>query len=382
MGMSSLVSRPRRKFAARVVACGVAGILAAGCGGHGSGPTPRAVGGPSATTSAAGSSGGVTPKYPAWTQPIPQFSPKNRAKDLDQWTEPMAAAAARGLAVWIEVDLVTPWLSGPADFTTAVSKLAAEAQTPGVVGFKIADELGQPGQGSTTSPEQALAFLHDARAALHAAAPGKLVLIDVIGADLGCVPGSTSSAAKKCLSANAPTDASMSLDTIDKIVDSGYVDELDVTTNMADPAKYLQEFGVSLADAQRKAFAEIKRRHWDTKVVVNTRKAFSWPTEKIATPDVAANLVSDFIDVPIAAGAKAVDTWAFVQFYARTKATVSQMSPGNRSNALWEKFKTEKAQHVDLFTHYTPTYKMGTLQQDMDDIAQAFTGVFCAAGVR
>jgi hypothetical protein len=393
--MNNLISKhpsPNRKLAARVAACGVTVALAAGCGGGGgkSSPKPQVTvsGGASSPgtlpTSAAGDTtgtpalaGGVTPKYPLLPTPIPAYT----GKDLAKWTDPMKAASDRGLKVWIETDLVGAWLTGPDAFTKAVSKVGAEAQTPGVVGFKIADELGQPGQKTTTSPQQAMLFLHDARAALNSVAPGKLILVDIIGFDLGCVPGSSSSWQKKCVESNGAADASMSLDTIGQIVDSGYIDELNVTTYMQDAAKYQKTFGVSLADAQRAAFAEIKNRHWDTKVVVNTRKAFSFPTDKIADANAAAALVGDFIDVPITAGAKAVDTWAFSQKYAKSPSgTVSQMSPGSQSNALWEAFKAEKAKNVNLFTHYTPSTPMGTVQQDMDNIAQAFTGVFCAAG--
>jgi hypothetical protein len=387
--MNTLISK--KSLAARVAACGVALALVAGCGGgsstpkvtpsgtaagssggaSGGGPTQTPV--PGDTTGTPGLPGGVTPVYPAG-QKLPAYT----GKDLPKWTAPMKAANDKGLQVWIESDLVKAWLQGPDAFNAAVQKLAAEAQTPGVVGFKIADELGQPGQTTTTSPADALRFLKEARAALHANAPGKLILIDVIGFDLGCVPGSASSWHQKCLDQNSAADASLSLDTISQIVDSGYIDELDVTTNMGDPTKYQKNFGVTRTQAQQMAFAEIVNRGWSKKIVVNTRKAFSFPTATIPDATTAAGLVGDFIDVPIAAGAKAVDTWAFSQAY--NGQIVNQMSPNYQSNALWDAFKNEKAKGVNLFTHYTPSHPMGPVDQDMAAIATAFTGVFCAAG--
>ncbi|NUR59952.1 MAG: hypothetical protein HOV87_14965 [Catenulispora sp.] len=320
--------------------------------------------------------GGVPPDYPAWATPISPYT-----KSLDKWTAPMKAADAAGLKVWIETDLVKAWKTGPDRFATTIGQLAAEAAAdPGVVGFKIADELGQNPQTSTASPEEALRFLHDARAALHAAAPGKLILIDVIGYDLGCVPGSTAAGRAKCLSDNAGNDARLDLGTIDRIVDSGYVDELDITTDMLRPEQYQKNFKVTRAQAQQAAFAEVQRRGWDKKVIVNTRKALSWNTDTIPDVATAAALVPDFIDVPTAAGAKAVDTWSFSQVYGKTGRPVYQMSPGYETNALWDALKAEKARGVQLFTHYTPSSSLGSVGQDIAAISQAFTGVFCAAG--
>ncbi|NUP47910.1 MAG: hypothetical protein HOW97_11450 [Catenulispora sp.] len=395
-----------RRGAAATAACGTVVALLAGCGtstSHGTQPVGQTGAGvsPGTTTGSAKGEGmpasgaptsqspatadakgtpalpgGVVPVYPAWPTPIPPYT-----KSVDKWTAPMKAADAAGLKVWIETDLVKAWKAGPDKFAATVGQLGVEAQAdPGVVGFKIADELGQNPQSSTTSPEEALRFLHDARAALHAAAPGKLILIDVIGYDLGCVPGSTADGRAKCLSDNAANDARLDLGTIDQIVGSGYVDALDVTTNMLRPEQYQKNFKVTRAQAQQAAFAEIQRRGWDKKVIVNTRKALSWNTDTIPDAATAAALVPDFIDVPVAAGAKAVDTWSFSQLYSKTGKPVYQLSPGYQTNPLWDALKAEKARGVQLFTHYTPSYSLGTLGQDIAGISQAFTGVFCAAG--
>jgi hypothetical protein len=293
----------------------------------------------------------------------------------------MKAAQSHGLKVWIESDLVSAWLTGPDAFNTAVQKIAAEADAvPDVVGVKIADELGKK-DGSTTTPDQALQFLHDARAALHANVPGKLVLIDVIGYSLGCVPGSSAAQAAKCVDQANADHSAMTLDTIDRIVASGYVDAVDLTTNMNSPDKYQRLWNVSRADAQKAALAEAHRRGWDTKVILNTRKALSWPTSQdVQTPDQAAALVPDFIDVPLAAGLKGVDVWSWSQKWGKSGAIVHLMNPNYTTNALWDALVQRHSQGATLYVHYTPSYSEGSLDEDMAHIAQAFTGVFCAAG--
>jgi len=228
----------KKNLAGRVAACGVAVALAAGCGGSsgsskpsastggstsgatsgasggsttsGTGPSSTAAGGD--TTGTPTLAGGVPPVYPAG-QKLPAYT-----GNLSKYTNAMTSAQSHGMAVWIESDLVKQWLAGPDQFTTAVAKITAEvAAVPDVVGVKIADELGKD-TGSTTTPDQALQFLHDARAALHANVPGKLVIIDVIGYQLGCVPGNSSSQTQKCEDLNASQHSPMTLDTIDKIV--------------------------------------------------------------------------------------------------------------------------------------------------------------------
>jgi hypothetical protein len=387
VGMKTLTSHTRRrKLGASVAVCGVAAALTAGCGGGGGKSSPKADLTPAVrptqslatgdTTGTPTIPGGVAPVYPAG-QVLPAYS----GGDLAKYTDSMKAAADKGMQVWIETDLVAPWLSGPDAFNAAVQQLAYEAKTvPQVVGFKIADELGQS-QKSTTTPADALKFLHDARAALHANAPGKLIAIDLIGYDLGCVPNSTGKAHDACVEKNAGLDARLSLDTIDKIVASGYLDMIDVTTYMLDPATYQADFKVTRTQAQQAAFDEVKRRGWEKEITVNTRKALSWPTKApIMDPNGAAAMVPDFIDTPIQAGAAGVDVWSWSQKWGQSGAVVHLMSPNYTTNALWDALVQRHAQGDKLYVHYTPSYSEGTLAQDVDHMSQAFTAVFVAAG--
>jgi hypothetical protein len=287
------------------------------------------------------------------------------------------SAYAHGLRVWIESDLVSRWKAGTSQFDAAVEQIAALAARPGVVGIKIADELGDR---DGLDQADIMRFLHDSRAALHANAPGKLVLIDIIAYQLGCAP-----AVRKARSFSAACDAeeaaahpAVTWSTIYRVVDSGYVDVIDLATNMADPDVY-REWGITRAVAQKAAFAEAHRRGWDTRVRLQTRKALAFPTREVPDAGAAAALVPDFIDVPEESGVRSVDIWTFSQLY--DGAHVHLTDPGLKTNTLWNALVERHRDGDVLFTHYSPTFGYGpSIDADMTAIASAFTDVFCAAG--
>ena len=308
--------------------------------------------------------------YPAYARLPTVTAPTKYVAAID-------AAYAHGLRVWIESDLVSRWKAGKEQFDTAVEQIASLAQRPGVVGIKIADELGDR---DGLDEAAIMRFLRDARAALHANAPGKLVLIDIIAYQLGCAPGvhKTREASAACEAAEADAHPAVTLSTIDHIVDSGYVDVVDLATNMADPNVY-QDWGISRAAAQRAAFAEAHRRGWDVKARLQTRKALAFPTEEVPDALAAAALVPDFVDVPEASGVHAVDIWTFSQFYDGMHVHLT--NAGLKPNRLWNALVERHREGDILFTHYSPTFGYGpSMDADMTAIASAFTDVFCAAG--
>ena len=294
-----------------------------------------------------------------------------------KFAEAVDSAHKHGLRVWLESDLVERWKAGSASFNNAIAQLAALAARPGVVGIKIADELGDRDGVRRSTLMQ---FLRDARAALHTNAPGKLILIDIIGYQLSCVPDVSQFASQSaaCDAHERAAHQGVTLDTIQESVDSGYVDVIELTTNMQDPAVY-QSWGTTRAAAQQAAFAQVHRRGWDTKVCIQTRKALAFPTAQVPDARTAASLLPDFVDIPLAAGAKAVDIWTFSQFY--DGRLVHLMDPGDASNVLWEALRARHRRGDVLFTHYSPTFRFGaSVDADMQAIAQAFTDVFVAAG--
>jgi hypothetical protein len=343
----------RAVTAVAIVVAMLAGLAAAG------GDEPHA--------QATAAEGPVYPSYP--TVPIVAAAPK--------FQNAIDSAHAHGLRVWLESDLVARWKAGPQQFNTAVGQLAALAVRPGVVGIKIADELGGK---DGLSRKELLTFLRDSRAALHANAPGKLILIDIIGYQLGCAPGlaKVRKESAACQAKDRVVHPAVTLGTIDAIVASGYVDVLDITTNMAEPAVY-ESWGITRAQAERAAFAEAHRRGWDARVRLQTRKALAFPTQHIPDPTTAAALVPDFVDVPVSMGVRAVDIWTFSQNYAGKQ--VHLIDPGLRANVLWTALLVRHQAGDELFTHYTPSVVYGpSLDADMQAISSVFTDVFCAAG--
>jgi hypothetical protein len=310
------------------------------------------------------------PVYPSYvTLPTVTAEPKFAAA--------VDSAYAHGLRVWIESDLVSRWKQGPQQFNAAVEAIAALAARPGVVGIKIADELGDR-DGLDRS--QIMRFLHDSRAALHANAPGTLVLIDIIGYPLGCAPGipKVRKHTAACEQAQAEMHPALTLSGLDGIIRSGYVDVVDLATNMADPAVY-RSWGISRTSAEQAAFAEAHRLGWDSRVRLQTRKALAFPTQQVPDAATAAAMVSDFVDVPTRMGVRAVDIWTFSQIY--DGRLVHLTDPGLKPNVLWDQLLARHRRGDVLFTHYSPTYGYGpSLEADMTAIASVFTDVFCAAG--
>lgn len=308
--------------------------------------------------------------YPRYEQ-LPLVSPVAKYKTA------VDDAHEHGLRVWLESDLVARWKAGPTEFNQAIEQLAALATRPGVVGIKIADELGGK---DNLSESDIMRFLRTARAALHANAPGKLVLIDIIGYQLGCAPGLalTRVHTAECDFEERAAHPAVTLGTIDRIVDSGYVDVIDLTTNMQEPTVYAS-WGITRAQAQRAAFAEVHLRGWDAKVRLQTRKALAFPTQQIPDAQTAAALIPDFVDVPRSLNITAIDIWTFSQMYAGTM--VHLMDPGLQTNVLWAQLQLRHREGEVMFTHYSPSFGYGpSLDADMTAIATAFTDVFCAAG--
>src|SRR5262249_38166738 len=126
-------------------------LALAGCGTNGAeGPSPLAP-----RPSHASASGQPSGHHSA--------SPHGPASD-DPYINLADALHRRGVDIWFETDLVASWLAGPQQFQTTLHRLKILARVPGVVGFKVADELGY--HDGLSSPTQALAFLRAAHQGL------------------------------------------------------------------------------------------------------------------------------------------------------------------------------------------------------------------------
>jgi hypothetical protein len=351
-----------RAAALLLVAC-----LAAGCSGPaGAAGAPRG----GATASSPAPSGGSATERSAGT------GAGDPLGSLAKYADAVDAAHRHGLAVWLETDLVTRWRQGPESLAAGVGRVAELARRPGVVGVKIADELGET--DGLDSQERVLAFLRDSRALRAALPPSTKILVDVVVPELGCMPGVARVAdmSQQCVDRVRARWPGATLDVVDAAVRSGLLDAVDVSTGLLDQAEY-EAWGSTREDAQRAAWREIARRGWSDHVEVRARKAMAVPAP-FSTAAEAAATVPTFVDLPLAGGARAVDIWTWRQRYDGT--TVGLMDQGLRSNALWASLLQRRSRGAELLTHFSPSQLQRSLDADLTAVATVFSGVFVAAG--
>jgi hypothetical protein len=287
------------------------------------------------------------------------------------------AAVRDHLTVWIETDLATRWLVGPASFRAGIRRVAFLANRPGVAGVKIADELGY--QDGLTRPAQIRRFLLAASRALHAAAPHARILVDVVLPELGCLPGRqpAGSLAAACAAQAAHAYPQLTLPQVTGYLRLHAVGVLDVSTGLLDPGTYAS-WGTSLDAAQAAAWQEMKRLGWPGLVRLQARKALAHPGAFPGGPAQAQADMRAYVEIPLSDGAQAVDIWAWHQTYEG--ALYQLMNPGLRPNALWAALERQRRAHHVLLTHMSPTSLEGGLRTNLAKIATVFTGVFLPAG--
>lgn len=311
-----------------------------------------------------------TPR-PAATAPSPS-APVRAA--LTPYEATVDAAHKRGLRVWIEADLVKRWLAGKDSFREGVLMISALAARPGVVGIKIADEIGY--RDGLRSSAQIRAFLADSAAALHAAAPGKALLIDMVVPELGCLPNFQPPLrwATICAAQARGRYPQLTLDEVDGYLRAHWVDVLDLSTGLLSDKTYAG-WGVTAAIAQQAAWTEVNNRGWQSHVRLQARKAFAHPGAYTPSDTPSA---STFIDIPRAHGALAVDVWTWRQRY---KGEIYRLlDPGLRPNALWTALAERRKSGAVLFTHLSPSSVEVNLNTDIATLGTVFTDLFVAAG--
>jgi len=196
----------------------------------------------------------------------------------------------------------------------AVTRVAALARHPGVVGIKIADELGY--HDGLDSAAKIRRFLSDTARALHAAAPHKLILVDMVVPQLGCLPGpqQAAPAAAACAATADSHYPGLALSEIDSYLRMHAIDVLDLSTGLLSDSTYAS-WGTTSDAAQTAAWQEVSRRGWPRLVQLQARKALAHPGSYRAAPAEAADDVRLFVAIPLAHGARAVDIWTWHQEY-------------------------------------------------------------------
>jgi hypothetical protein len=287
------------------------------------------------------------------------------------------AATRHGLRVWLEADLVKRWLAGPTSFDAALTQLASLASIRGVVGIKIADELGyQDGLSSTTKIKS---FLSAASAGLRRVAPGKQLLVDMIVPMLGCLPDHQPPLlwSTECTVKTGGQYPQLSLDSVTSYLQMNAFSVLDLSTGLLPDTTYVG-WGVDRDIAQNAAWAKVKSLGWTNLVTVHARKALAHPGSLTEASSAASADVHTWVDLPLRDGAAAVDIWTWRQMYQGSMNRI--LNPGLQPNALWTALQARRAKGDTLFTHMSPHSLEVGLDEDLTVMSKVFTDVFVAAG--
>jgi hypothetical protein len=322
----------------------------------------------------AGCTTSTRPASPAKSRSSPSPFP-----DQEPYRQAVDAAVSRKLAVWLDGDLVKRWAEGPTSFDAAVRRLGALAARPGVVGVKIADELGYH-DALDNNPSRVSAFLTAAAAALRPRIHGKRILVDIIAPELGCAPGAPNlrGLAAPCRPVARAKYPALTLDQIDRYLDSGTVDAVDLSTQLLPEATY-RSWGIDQLTAQQAAWQEVQRRGWPRKVILHSRRGLAHPDDYRGDASSAEADVRLFVDVPLHAGAVAVSIWTWRQLYQGQ--IVRLLDPGLRPNPLWNALLARRRTGAVLFTSFSPSSTERGVGADLDMLSRVFKGVYVAAGI-
>jgi hypothetical protein len=310
--------------------------------------------------------------------PSPEGSPAPAAP-IAPYARAVEEANALGMNVWLDADLAARWLAGPASFRLGVRRLAKLSALPGVVGIKIADELGYQ-DGFDNDFDRIMEFLRDSARALHDAAPGKRILVDLVVPQLGCAPDLPAVAAPSasCMASAAGRYPDLTLERIDTLLASNTVDVVDLSTYLATEDTYAA-WGITIEDAQIAAWQEVARRGWGGLVTLRARKALAFPGAYPGDAQQASRDLHLYVDIPLSQGATGADIWTWRQRYESQFYQLTD--PGMEPNALWRGLVSLHQDGTDLSTHFSPSYVQKSVSADLAMISSAFTDVFIAAGI-
>lgn len=292
-------------------------------------------------------------------------------------TAAMVEAHRLGLRIWLEADLVRPWQDGPARLHSALRTVHGLAREPGVVGIKFTEALGYA--DGLTVPGRIGRFLSEVGDALAGAAPGRLRLLDLAVPELSCLPDdparphlATVAAAR--LRGRYPQ---LAIDNVHDYLRLGAADVAQVTTLPRSAATYAG-WGVDDDAAQRSAWSATIG-YWGRLVRLYARADLTHPGSYPDDAGTAERRLRNAVDVPLRAGAEAVDAWTWRRRYLGWVARLAD--PGPRGNPLWDGLVARHAAGARLLTHLDPGAPERTVGSDLAMIATACTDVYVAVGV-
>jgi hypothetical protein len=306
-------------------------------------------------------------------------SPSSSPLPASQYERSIDVANGQGLDVWLESDLTKRWLAGRSEFLEGIARLADLASRPGVMGFKIADELGYK-DGFDNDARRIQAFLNDSARELRAAAPGKRILVDMLVPELGCAPAvvGLDPGQAACRAAARIRFPALRLEAVDGYLASGALDAVNLSTGILSEEAY-RSWGTDRQSAQLAAWREAVRRGWHDKVDLRSRRAMAHPGAYSMNSQEAASDVHAFVDLPLESGATAVDIWTWRQLY--NGEIYHLMDPDMHSNTLWTLLGLRHRAGSILSTHFTPSSTEQSITADLAAIGRVFSAVFVAAGI-
>ncbi|HEX7462905.1 MAG TPA: hypothetical protein VF317_12105 [Dermatophilaceae bacterium] len=317
-------------------------------------------------------SGGTTAR-PRASVPAPTATPRAQYIDLAD------RIAARKTTVWVEADLVKAWQKRGQRYDDVLNIAVKLASRPGVVGIKIADELGY--HDGIDTPQQAGKFLAQASHDIRSRLPRTKILVDMIVPQLGCLAWvdkpATKSERSACATSAGKTSPAATIAAVDSYLKSKTIDVIDLSTGLRDTAEY-SKWKTTPDEAMRAAWTEAIRRHWGTLVTLQARKAMAHPGSYTGGAAQAKQELRTYVDIPLANGARAVDIWTWSQPYKGT--TYRLFDPGLRSNPLIAGLARRRAAGDPLFTHMTPSSLEVSPEADVAAATAIFTNIFVAAG--
>lgn len=284
--------------------------------------------------------------------------------------------AAHRATVWIEVDLVKAWQAGPQRYADVLNIAVKLASRPGVVGIKVADELGY--HDGIDTPARALGFLAQASRDIRSRLPGTKILVDMIVPQLGCVAWAAEQGERlDCSTTAGNTSPAATIDAVDTYLAAKTFDVLDLSAGLRDPADYLL-WKTTRDEAMRAIWKEVVRRQWGVLVTLQARKALAHAGSYAGGTAQAEQDLRTFVDIPLANGAHAVDIWTWSQEF---KGTIYRLfDPGLQTNPLIAGLARRRAAGAHLFTHMTPSSIEVSAETDVKAATAIFGSVFVAAG--
>ena len=206
------------------------------------------------------------------------------------------------------------------------------------------------------------------------------MLVDVVVPDLGCLgwtaDGSTSCAERAVASAPAASAAA-----VGGYLRAGLIDRLDVSTSLLDEWTY-QKWGLTLASAQRAAWARIDALGWDRLTTLQARKALAEAGGYQGSAEDADHDAHTYVEIPVSrrrGGRRHLDLAAGVRRPAR-RPPRRRPDRERRSGA---ELRAEDLHGAQLFTHMTPSLlptDSAGRTREYDRVAELFGAVFVAAG--